>query len=254
MSSDLYDRGMAIRRRVLGDDYVDRALAGADAFNEEFQQLVTEYCWGKVWARSTLTDRQRSLINLAMVSALNRSAEFKAHVRGALRNGCTVAEISRHAVAGRRLLRHTGRGRGVPTRARGAGGGRDRDRVSPRSATARRRGPARCGKASSRRTTRSETPRSFCHGLLYCGHVGGSGSGELDGFVAGRGAAEHAGGPLAHARRRAARQHQPVGDRAGVPAGPSAAPRRRRPPRRKPLSSRARHSTRTEVSPLLVSR
>ena len=54
---------------------------------------MTEYCWGKVWGRSTLTDRQRSLINLAMVSALNRGTEFKAHVRGALRNGCTVAEI-----------------------------------------------------------------------------------------------------------------------------------------------------------------
>ena len=93
MSNDLHDIGMKNRRRVLGDDYVDRALAGADAFNEEFQQLVTEYCWGKVWGRSTLTDRQRSLNNLAMTAALNRAAEFKAHVRGALRNGCTVAEI-----------------------------------------------------------------------------------------------------------------------------------------------------------------
>jgi 4-carboxymuconolactone decarboxylase len=93
MGSDLYDTGMKIRRRVLGDDYVDRALAGADAFNEEFQQLVTEYCWGKVWGRSTLTDKQRSLNNLAMIAALNRGVEFKTHVRGALRNGCTVAEI-----------------------------------------------------------------------------------------------------------------------------------------------------------------
>lgn len=93
MGTELYDTGLKIRRRVLGDDYVDRALAGADAFNQEFQQLVTEYCWGKVWGRSTLTDRQRSLNNLAMIAALNRGAEFKAHVRGALRNGCTVAEI-----------------------------------------------------------------------------------------------------------------------------------------------------------------
>lgn len=93
MSTELYDTGLKIRRRVLGDDYVDRALAGADAFNQEFQRLVTEYCWGKVWGRSTLTDRQRSLNNLAMIAALNRGAEFKAHVRGALRNGCTVAEI-----------------------------------------------------------------------------------------------------------------------------------------------------------------
>lgn len=93
MGTELHDTGLKIRRRVLGDDYVDRALAGADAFNQEFQQLVTEYCWGKVWGRSTLTDRQRSLNNLAMIAALNRGAEFKAHVRGALRNGCTVAEI-----------------------------------------------------------------------------------------------------------------------------------------------------------------
>ena len=93
MSSELYEEGLRNRRRVLGDDYVDRALAGADAFNEEFQQILTEYCWGKVWGRSTLTDRERSLINLAMISALNRGTEFKAHVRGALRNGCTAAEI-----------------------------------------------------------------------------------------------------------------------------------------------------------------
>ena len=93
MSSELYEEGLRNRRRVLGDDYVDRALAGTDAFNEEFQQILTEYCWGKVWGRSTLTDRERSLINLAMISALNRATEFKAHVRGALRNGCTAAEI-----------------------------------------------------------------------------------------------------------------------------------------------------------------
>ena len=93
MSSELYEEGLRNRRRVLGEDYVDRALAGVDAFNEEFQQILTEYCWGKVWGRSTLTDRERSLINLAMISALNRGTEFKAHVRGALRNDCTAAEI-----------------------------------------------------------------------------------------------------------------------------------------------------------------
>ncbi len=93
MSSMLYEEGLRNRRRVLGDDYVDRALAGTDAFNEEFQQILTEYCWGKVWGRPTLSDRERSLINLAMISALNRGTEFKAHVRGALRNGCSAAEI-----------------------------------------------------------------------------------------------------------------------------------------------------------------
>ena len=93
MLAPLHDGGLEARRRVLGDKYVDRALDGLDAFNAEFQQLVTDYCWGRVWTRSTLDDRQRSLINLGMIAALNRSGEFRTHVRGALRNGCTVEEI-----------------------------------------------------------------------------------------------------------------------------------------------------------------
>ncbi|MDP7478110.1 MAG: carboxymuconolactone decarboxylase family protein [Vicinamibacterales bacterium] len=93
MSTALHEEGLKARRKVLGDDYVDRALTGLDSFNAEFQQLVTEYCWGAVWTRKTLDDRQRSLINLGMIAALNRGDEFKTHVRGALRNGCTVEEI-----------------------------------------------------------------------------------------------------------------------------------------------------------------
>ena len=93
MSTQLYEDGMKARRKVLGDEYVDRASAGADAFNAEFQRMVTEYCWGTVWTRATLSDRQRSLINLGMIAALNRGDEFKTHVRGALRNGCTLDEI-----------------------------------------------------------------------------------------------------------------------------------------------------------------
>ena len=93
MTTPLDEGGLKARRRVLGDEYVDRALDGLDAFNAEFQQLVTEYCWGRVWTRSTLDDRQRSLINLGMIAALNRNGEFRTHVRGALRNGCTVEEI-----------------------------------------------------------------------------------------------------------------------------------------------------------------
>ena len=65
MSTQLYEDGMQARRKVLGDEYVDRASAGADAFNAEFQRLVTEYCWGTVWTRTTLSDTQRSLINLS---------------------------------------------------------------------------------------------------------------------------------------------------------------------------------------------
>lgn len=93
MTSTLYKQGLETRRRVLGDDYVDRALAGTDDFTAELQRMVTEYCWGEVWTRTALHDRQRSLINLGMIAALNRGHEFSTHVRGALRNGCTVGEI-----------------------------------------------------------------------------------------------------------------------------------------------------------------
>jgi 4-carboxymuconolactone decarboxylase len=93
MDKDRYDKGMKVRRQVLGDDYVDKATASADDFNRDFQRLVTEYCWGEVWTRSVLTNKQRSLNNLCMIAALNRGAEFELHVRGALRNGCTPEEI-----------------------------------------------------------------------------------------------------------------------------------------------------------------
>ena len=93
MSTELYKRGLEIRRRVLGDEYVDSALANVDAFNSEFQELVSEYCWGKVWGRSALSDQQRSLNNLSLMAALHRPHEFKVHMRGALRNGCGLDEI-----------------------------------------------------------------------------------------------------------------------------------------------------------------
>lgn len=93
MASELYDKGMKVRREVLGDDYVDRALASVDDFNREFQQMVTENAWGAIWGRPGLAKKQRSLINLAMLAALNRPEEFELHFRGALRNGCTLEEI-----------------------------------------------------------------------------------------------------------------------------------------------------------------
>ena len=93
MDNERFDLGMDARTRVLGEEYVQRAMQGADSFNAEFQQLVTEYCWGGVWGRSALTDRQRSLNNLCILSALNRPEEFKTHFRGALRNGCTLDEL-----------------------------------------------------------------------------------------------------------------------------------------------------------------
>ena len=93
MASELYEKGMKIRREVLGDDYVDRALSSVDDFNREFQQMVTEHAWGAIWARPGLAKKQRSLINLAMLAALNRSEEFELHFRGALNNGCTLDEL-----------------------------------------------------------------------------------------------------------------------------------------------------------------
>jgi 4-carboxymuconolactone decarboxylase len=90
---DLYEKGMAVRRQVLGDAYVDKATANIDDFNRDFQRILTEYCWGEVWTRQVLSNKQRSLNNLCIIATLNRAAEFEMHVRGALRNGCTPAEI-----------------------------------------------------------------------------------------------------------------------------------------------------------------
>jgi 4-carboxymuconolactone decarboxylase len=88
-----YDEGRRVRGEVLGEEHVERALANASEFNRPIQELVTEYCWGVVWARPGLGRRERSLVNLGMLTALNRSHELGVHVRGALRNGCTPAEI-----------------------------------------------------------------------------------------------------------------------------------------------------------------
>jgi 4-carboxymuconolactone decarboxylase len=93
MDQELYDKAMKVRRQVLGDAYVDKATANVDDFNREFQRIVTEYCWGEVWTRQVLTNKQRSLNNLCIIAALNRAAEFELHVRGAIRNGCTPEEI-----------------------------------------------------------------------------------------------------------------------------------------------------------------
>jgi 4-carboxymuconolactone decarboxylase len=93
MREDRFTIGMEMRRKVLGDAYVDRALEGTDEFNREFQEMVTEYCWGGIWGRPGLTHRQRSLNNLCLLAALNRPLEFETHFRGALRNGCTLDEL-----------------------------------------------------------------------------------------------------------------------------------------------------------------
>jgi 4-carboxymuconolactone decarboxylase len=93
MNKELFDKGLAIRKSVLGEDYVAAALKNVDSFNEPLQELVTEYCWGWTWGREELPRKTRSMLNLAMISVLNRQHELAAHVRGALNNGCTAEEI-----------------------------------------------------------------------------------------------------------------------------------------------------------------
>jgi 4-carboxymuconolactone decarboxylase len=93
MDQTTYDRGLEIRKSVLGNDFVDKALASADDFNRPMQDLTTEYCWGYVWGRDGLPKKTRSMLNLAMISALNRPHELKIHVAGALRNGVSREEI-----------------------------------------------------------------------------------------------------------------------------------------------------------------
>ena len=89
----MFEKGLSIRRQVLGAEYVDNAIATADDFNRPLQELVTQYCWGEIWGRPGLDRRTRSLINLAMITALNRPHEVKMHIRGALNNGLTKEDI-----------------------------------------------------------------------------------------------------------------------------------------------------------------
>jgi 4-carboxymuconolactone decarboxylase len=88
-----YDKGMTVRRAVLGDAHVDRALARKDAFNGEFQELITRYAWGEIWTRPGLPRHTRSLLTIAMMVALNRSEELRLHLRAAFNNGVTRDEI-----------------------------------------------------------------------------------------------------------------------------------------------------------------
>src|SRR3984893_9500390 len=91
--SELFDKGLQVRREVLGAEYVDGSLASANDFTMAFQRITTEWCWGYAWTRPGLDRKTRSLLNLAMLTALNRSPEVKLHVRGAINNGVTVEEI-----------------------------------------------------------------------------------------------------------------------------------------------------------------
>ena len=91
--TEMFKKGLAVRREVLGPAYVDKSIADADEFMRPFQQMVTEWCWGEIWTNDDLPRKTRSIINLAMLTALNRKDEVRLHVRGALRNGLTKKEI-----------------------------------------------------------------------------------------------------------------------------------------------------------------
>ncbi|HVA06268.1 MAG TPA: carboxymuconolactone decarboxylase family protein [Acidimicrobiales bacterium] len=91
--TERYKSGMTVRRQVVGDEYVDKALAEADGFTEALQDYVTEFCWGVVWTRPGLDLRTRSLVNLGILASRGQSQELGSHTRGALRNGATVSEI-----------------------------------------------------------------------------------------------------------------------------------------------------------------
>ena len=93
MNQELFDKGLRTRREVLGAEYVDAAIQNADGFTRDMQELVTQYAWGDVWNRPGMDRKTRSLLNLAMLTALNRPHELKLHIRGALTNGVTQDEM-----------------------------------------------------------------------------------------------------------------------------------------------------------------
>ena len=102
-----YHKGLKTRREVLGEEHVNRAQANLSEFNAPFQEFITRYAWGEIWERAGLTRRERSLITLAMLVALNREPEFRMHIRAALNNGVTTEEI-------REVLIHAGIYCGLP--------------------------------------------------------------------------------------------------------------------------------------------
>lgn len=93
MHSDKYNKGMKVRREVLGDAYVDKAISLSSDFTKPLQDLVTENCWGEIWTKDVISNKTRSLITIGILSALKANVEIKGHVLGALRNGCTKEEI-----------------------------------------------------------------------------------------------------------------------------------------------------------------
>jgi len=107
MDKAMHDKGMSVRRAVLGDEYVDAAMKNVDDFNQPLQDVLNEYCWGAIWGREGLPRKTRSMLNLAMLAILNRQHELRGHVRGAITNGVTKEEI-------REIFLHVGLYAGAP--------------------------------------------------------------------------------------------------------------------------------------------
>lgn len=93
MTSQKFDEGLAVRKDVLGAEYVEQSLDNVTDFTRDLQELVTEYCWGTIWTREDLPRKTRSLLNIAMMTVMNRPHELELHLRGAFRNDCTAEEI-----------------------------------------------------------------------------------------------------------------------------------------------------------------
>lgn len=93
MNKNRYEKGLEVRKAVLGSEYVEKSIRSADEFTRPMQELVTEYCWGEIWTRPGLDRRTRSFLNLGMLTALNRPHEIRLHIRGALNNGITREEL-----------------------------------------------------------------------------------------------------------------------------------------------------------------
>ncbi|MET4217217.1 4-carboxymuconolactone decarboxylase [Bradyrhizobium sp. LB7.2] len=93
MDKKMHDKGLEVRKAVLGEAYVNNALKSVDDFNRPFQEMLNEYCWGTVWGREELPRKTRSMLNIAIIAILNRQHEFRAHLKGALTNGVSRDEI-----------------------------------------------------------------------------------------------------------------------------------------------------------------
>ena len=209
-SEDRYERGLETRRAVLGRRARrPLARAGLAPSSRPMQELVTEYCWGAVWNREGLDRRTRSLLNLAMLTALNRPQELGAHVRGALTNGCIEGGDPGDAAAGRRLLRHAGRARRLPRRRAGArrgprsGDRDDRFRRARPHGRADDRPAGRGGARGARLRCGSRRPRPRRSGCRRIAPGGGGRGG------CGRADARHLGDrPAGRARRGPARRRR----------------------------------------------